>query len=834
MTHLVRNGLAKFFGRQQHTSWPDSAESTGEFLKVVHNVKYWEAKGPARDAFKILSPDIANHLEQYLDSLPRSSWVTFSVYMVGDDPETTQPVVMFICDQTGQCREAQKLIDESRLLEDFPGMKSGIAAVPPDFDCLDQLAWHSTPLPEASRRDQSSQTSICVTGKVVSVTTLTESGLFSQSATIGGFVQHNQETYIYTAGHLFQMATPQECASQPASLPGGPSTHFTGTAGAELAAFSTDLDYALMKVHDPASILSASDEQGFRSTQPTHVVRAPLKTFSITAKTASAGTLKGTLYATPSLTRLPNSKSFQRVYRARFSSPLAKGDCGTWVVDEATGGLYGHIIAGGEHNAYIMPAHDVFRDAEEQLGHRIRLLQNPGADSTSTELRTGNDSQEDPVYAGHLGIANSFTSPMSGDQTNQESTARCKSIPLLSKSRSARRETISSATHTFSEYGSDGRESTEAQRLSEPELNSLEADIWTGRKLPCKAWVGEGGDGWSKPGTEWLTAHQLYQALRKPRFRRHESPSSSNTCAIDKAMPNIINPVNDNQPAEHKMDDAADIERRQIFIYDLDAWNIRALTTTASESQAQALRDAIYKYLTFQSSIAATAPPGWPIFQLSLHLPYYVWRSSPEPHEDSRLDRSGQPMRHVRDVSLLNSAGETSFLYEAQISCVVSGIDEWRWVGYCFVDSYFDGENTTQDDGDMTYEYHADPDPRNIDTARKFFMKVLRIRVKQITVEWEGVVRNVEKSFRKFARVRALSFYLVEEADDHMLTKGAVPSDSACTTSNALNIARRALGKDRRHHTGVLGVGRADHVYFHRAFRGSLEDLQRLVDVRTT
>jgi hypothetical protein len=430
MTHLVRNGLATLFGRQQHASWRDPAESTGEFLKVVHNVKYWEAKGPARVAFDKLTPDIISHLEQYLDSLPRSSWVTFSVYMVGDDPETTQPVIMFSCDQTGPRREAQRLIDESGLLEGFPGIKSGTAAVPPDFDCLDQLASHSPHLPEASRCDESCQTSIGVTGKVVSVTTLTESGLFSQTATIGGIVQHNQETYIYTAGHLFQTDTPQECASQPASLPGAPSAHFTGTARAELAAFSTDLDYALIKVHDPSSILSASDDQDFRSTQPTHVVRAPLKTVSITAKTASAGTVKGTLYATPSLTRLPNSKSFQSVYRARFSSPLLKGDCGTWVVDEATGGLYGHIIAGGEHNAYIMPAHDVFRDAEKQLGHRIRLLHNQYADPTSAELRTGRNSREDPVYAGHLGIANSFTSPMSGDQREQVGSHPCRGITI--------------------------------------------------------------------------------------------------------------------------------------------------------------------------------------------------------------------------------------------------------------------------------------------------------------------------------------------------------------------------------------------------------------------
>lgn len=417
MTNLARNGLATIFGRQQEASWPDSAESTGDFLKVVHKIKYWEAKGPARDAFEILSPDIINHLEQYLDSLPSSIRVTFSVYMVGEDPERTHPVVVFICDQTGPCREAQRLIDESRLLAGFPGMTSDIAAVPPGFDYVDQLASHPTPLSGASSPDQSSLASVGVTGKRVSVTTLTESGPSSQSATLGGFVQHNQETYIYTVGHLFQPPIPQERASQPASLQDGHSAHVSGTARAELAVFSADLDYALVKVYDPASILRATDDQDFCSTRPTHVVRAPLKTTSITARTASAGMVKGTLYATPSFTRLPNSKSFQRVYRARFSRPLAKGDCGTWVVDEATRGLYGHIIAGGEHNAYIVPAHDVFQNAQEQLGDRIRLLKNPNADSSTAQLRAQDDSQDGLTHAGGFTARTSFTDSGYGSST---------------------------------------------------------------------------------------------------------------------------------------------------------------------------------------------------------------------------------------------------------------------------------------------------------------------------------------------------------------------------------------------------------------------------------
>lgn len=121
---------------------------------------------------------------------------------------------------------------------------------------------------------------------------------------------------------------------------------------------------------------------------------------------------------------------------------------------------------------------------------------------------------------------------------------------------------------------------------SHANLESLQADIWTGQKLQCKAWVAEGGEGWFKPCAARLTAHQLYQALRKPvrplsngpgaskraeliscvtrhqRFRSHESPPSSKRCAIDKALRSISNPMNNSRPVEHKVHDAVDTERR--------------------------------------------------------------------------------------------------------------------------------------------------------------------------------------------------------------------------------------------------------------------------------
>ena len=158
------------------------------------------------------------------------------------------------------------------------------------------------------------------------------------------------------------------------------------------------------------------------------------------------------------------------------------------------------------------------------------------------------------------------------------------------------------------------------------------------------------------------------------------------------------------------------------------------------------------------------------MFQLAFHLPYYAWRQ--KPCEDHRQYADGDPLRHSRDVSFLNwkTCESSGFLYEAQISCVVAGSDEWRWVGYCFVDTYFDavgeGKETVPsyhkdslgDEGmradPFTYGI-ADAD-KPIRNPREYFLMVFRIRINQVKREWQQVVEKVSQSIREYEQVCSL------------------------------------------------------------------------------
>jgi hypothetical protein len=102
---------------------------------------------------------------------------------------------------------------------------------------------------------------------------------------------------------------------------------------------------------------------------------------------------------------------------------------------------------------------------------------------------------------------------------------------------------------------------------------------------------------------------------------------------------------------------------------------------------------------------------------------------------------------------------------------VIAGSDEYRWVAYCFVDTYFD----TDESKETVQSYHddslddegmfADPftfgerdaeDP--IHKPREYFLEVFRVRMDQVKCEWEQVVTNVQEHIRKYVPVSSFSF----------------------------------------------------------------------------
>jgi len=106
------------------------------------------------------------------------------------------------------------------------------------------------------------------------------------------------------------------------------------------------------------------------------------------------------------------------------------------------------------------------------------------------------------------------------------------------------------------------------------------------------------------------------------------------------------------------------------------------------------------------------------------------------------------------------------YIYESQISILVSGLDDWVWTGYCFVDVYFDGSGHTEQvenycnnarermDPHSFGEYPADIPTWN---PRQYFLRALSARVKQATEEWDNSVSLLMYHIGPYVRTSPLS-----------------------------------------------------------------------------
>lgn len=140
------------------------------------------------------------------------------------------------------------------------------------------------------------------------------------------------------------------------------------------------LDYALVEIMDPRFPLTqkAFLKAGLIGSRLSCLQMAKTESddVDIMTTTSSGGILRGKLHRTPLYMRLPNSGTFQATFPVRLDGRLADGDCGSWVFDNETGELCGHIVAGspGTGSAYIIPANQVLEELQQRLGGDVTLF----------------------------------------------------------------------------------------------------------------------------------------------------------------------------------------------------------------------------------------------------------------------------------------------------------------------------------------------------------------------------------------------------------------------------------------------------------------------------
>jgi hypothetical protein len=200
-----------------------------------------------------------------------------------------------------------------------------------------------------------------------------------------------------------------------------------------------------------------------------------------------------------------------------------------------------------------------------------------------------------------------------------------------------------------------------------------------------------------------------------------------------------------------------------IYITDLDPACIQALAATASYRQSLVLRNAVFQYLNFQTSIAVKISAGFLAFQLDLHLPFFILSKSTPP-EKSKDKFNIKPRRSWTDVSFLKldkfnlrpqEPMEVWGIQDAQISCVVAGSDHWRWVGYGFVDSEVDGILTESSDSDLLQDQIAAGDIETSFptwTPRDYWIRVFELRSGYARNQWDYLIYKLALGINQYVR----------------------------------------------------------------------------------
>lgn len=160
-----------------------------------------------------------------------------------------------------------------------------------------------------------------------------------------------------------------------------------------------------------------------------------------------------------------------------------------------------------------------------------------------------------------------------------------------------------------------------------------------------------------------------------------------------------------------------------------------------------------------------------------MHIPFYVWRSAEEleeeedqsgsaakptkPNIDPRKDLEGNPLRGYYDASFLDwgHPDRQSFLYEAQVSCIVAGPCIFSWQAWTFADSYYDKSNQDRETVESYYENSGWLSPCNggqdeasdkVQDPREYFLILVIGRMGKVFLEWDRVVGKVKQRVKGF------------------------------------------------------------------------------------
>ena len=123
---MLAKSIPSMFDNKAST-WPDPEQSIGKECLSIGELRLWLPIGPALAVYELLSKDLKDLLDNHKDALkqgePKPRSISFSMWMIGAKPKSSNPTIVFSSKSLRQRAVAKALLKDSKLLDDYPGVR---------------------------------------------------------------------------------------------------------------------------------------------------------------------------------------------------------------------------------------------------------------------------------------------------------------------------------------------------------------------------------------------------------------------------------------------------------------------------------------------------------------------------------------------------------------------------------------------------------------------------------------------------------------------------------------------------------------------------------------
>ncbi|KAE9369779.1 hypothetical protein N431DRAFT_443404 [Stipitochalara longipes BDJ] len=357
-------------------------ERRGRFASIFRPMTCWPAKTPARDCLM----EVMRQLEQLLETRNLDFWIgettlpgcIWEPSMHGRSVDDAQPTIILSSTSNVFRRNARAIIEDHDFRVDPRGIGIYYYSRGPDFFAGESSATNSPEKSSVGFEDRDGKdTNIAPNhfqlfkiSKLIGASILIESIKF----TMGGLVVIDGKLFGLTVAHAFENGnassrevarpSPNPTIQQPGIGQVG-ALHQKRLSSNGPSYSQPDLDWAVCTL-DTHTVNRLSS---IWMKYPKRLIQEILSDTPIFVRTGTTGIVEGVILRDYSLVALPGSMRFQRMWVIILEREIAKGDCGSWVLDAVKGDLYGHIVAGktGTKIAYLVLAQDIFEDIRKQF-----------------------------------------------------------------------------------------------------------------------------------------------------------------------------------------------------------------------------------------------------------------------------------------------------------------------------------------------------------------------------------------------------------------------------------------------------------------------------------